>query len=252
MPAPSGTWSTRLTQPPRSLVDDLRPDEVVLDERSRHHLERVLRLRVGEAVELVDGRGGLARARWAPAGRARIEERLPPQPPPRDAVVLAVAPPRLPRLEWLVEKACELDVAELQLLDAARAERLPGEGRLERLQRIADEALMQCRRLHRMPVRAPLGLQALLARPRTGGLWIARPPRPDARGATPAAGAAGGPRTQPGLLVLVGPEGGLQPEEEAAALAAGATPIALGATTLRVETAALAMAVLARLTSAVV
>ena len=107
MPAPSGTWSTRLPQPPRSLVDDLRPDEVVLDERARHHLERVLRLRVGEAVELVDGRGGLARARWAPAGRARIEERLPPQPPPRDAVVLAVAPPRLPRLEWLVEKGLE-------------------------------------------------------------------------------------------------------------------------------------------------
>ena len=247
MRAPPGTWSARLSQPPRSLVDDLAPDEIALDERSRHHVERVLRVRAGEALELVDGRGGLARARWAASGRARIEERLPPQPPPRDALVLAVAPPRLPRLEWLVEKACELDVSELVLLDSARAERLPGEGRLERLQRIADEALLQCRRLHRMPVRAPIGLGALLARPRSGGLWLARPPAPGAAGR---AGLA--PRAQPGLLVLVGPEGGLAADEEAAALAAGATPMALGSTTLRVETAALAMAVLARLTSAAV
>jgi len=231
-----------LPHPPRSFVDDLQADEVTLDSRARHHLERVLRVRSGERVELVDGRGGLALARWTDAGRARIEERRPPEPPPRDAVVLAVAPPRLPRLEWLVEKACELDVAGLQLLDTARAERLPGEGRLERLQRIADEALLQCRRLHRMPVHAPVGLAELLARPRPGELWLAQPPRqPSPRAAAPA--------RRGGLLVLVGPEGGFDPDEEQAALAAGATPVALGATTLRVETAALALAVLARTAS---
>jgi hypothetical protein len=192
MLAPPGTWSARLSQPPRSLVDDLSPDEVALDERSRHHLERVLRVRAGEPIELVDGRGGLARARWAASGRARIDERLPPQPPPRDPLVLAVAPPRLPRLEWLVEKACELDVSELVLIDAARAERLPGEGRLERLQRIADEALLQCRRLHRMPVRAPVGLEALLARPRPGELCsLSR--RPPAARASPVWRRARGP-----------------------------------------------------------
>jgi len=244
MRAPPGTWSARLPHPPRSLVDDLQADEVTLDPRARHHLERVLRVRSGERVELVDGRGGLALARWTDAGRARIEERRPPEPPPRDAVVLAVAPPRLPRLEWLVEKACELDVAGLQLLDTARAERLPGEGRLERLQRIADEALVQCRRLHRMPVHAPIGLDELLARPRPGELWLAQPPRPPA----PAPGAAPA-RRRTGLLVLVGPEGGFDPAEEQAALAAGATPVALGATTLRVETAALALAVLAHAAS---
>ena len=235
--------------PPRSLVDDLQADEVALDARARHHLERVLRVRAGEALELVDGRGGRALARWTEAGRARIEERLPVQPPPRDAVVLAVAPPRLPRLEWLVEKACELDVAALQLLDTARAERIPGEGKLERLQRIADEALLQCRRLHRMPVRAPIGLEALLGRPRPGELWLAQPPR----GGPSDVAAAGVPgrRGREGLLVLVGPEGGFDPAEEQAALAAGATPVALGATTLRVETAALALAILARVTAAV-
>jgi 16S rRNA U1498 N3-methylase RsmE len=166
--------------------------------------------------------------------------------------VLAVAPPRLPRLEWLVEKACELDVAELQLLDSARAERLPGEGRLERLQRIADEALLQCRRLHRMPVRAPLGLQALLARPRTGGLWIARPAASRRAGRDARGGRRRRPAHAAGAARARGPGG--RPAARGRGRGAGRRRHAdrAGATTLRVETAALAMAVLARLTSAVV
>ncbi|HZM00820.1 MAG TPA: RsmE family RNA methyltransferase, partial [Planctomycetota bacterium] len=144
--------------------------------------------------------------------------------------------------EWLVEKACELDVTELRLLATARAERLPGEGRLGRLQRIADEALLQCRRLHRMPVRSPVALDELLAQPRAGALWMACPPRPD-----DPAGPGAPPRRPAGeLLVLIGPEGGFDAGEQAAALAAGARRVSLGATTLRVETAALALAVLAR------
>lgn len=265
MPAPPGTQERPVQHLPRSLVPDLHADEVAFAAPARHHLERVLRVRAGEALELVDGRGGRARARWTAAGRARIEERFPTQPPTRDPLVLAVAPPRLPRLEWLVEKASELDVSELQLLDTRRAERLPGEGRLERLQRIADQALEQCGRLHRMPVHAPVALGALLARPRAGELWLAHPPRvaptapdrgaadaTDATDAVDAVAATAAPigsttlRRQPGLLVLIGPEGGFDPDEEAVALAAGARAVALGATTLRVETAALALAVLAR------
>jgi 16S rRNA (uracil1498-N3)-methyltransferase len=230
-------------QPPRSLVDDLASDDVALPTGERHHVERVLRVRDGDVLELVDGRGGRALARWTADGRARIEQRFPTEPPTAQPLRLAVAPPRLPRLEWLVEKACELDVTELLLLDTRRAERLPGEGKLDRLQRIADQALLQCRRLHRMPVRAPLALEALLARPRNGALWLARPPTTGAA-PKPVPGSAGG------LLVLVGPEGGFDPDEERAALAAGAQTVALGATTLRVETAALAMAVLAVLARA--
>lgn len=222
---------------PRCLVDDLEHDRVALDAGARRHLERVLRLRAGDPLELVDGRGGLASARWQADGHARVTARASRSPPDDDALVLAVAPPRLPRLEWLVEKACELGVAELVLLRTQRAERLPGEGRLARLARLGDEALLQCRRLHRMPVRPPTTLRELLARPRRGALWMGVPPRDGAPGVPP-------PRSGP-LLGLVGPEGGFSDAEDALLRDAGAVPVVLGRTVLRVETAALALAILA-------
>lgn len=221
---------------PRCLVDDLAPERIALDEATRHHLARVLRVRAGDPLELVDGAGGLARARWEPDGHARVITREAVLPADPSALVLAVAPPRLPRLEWLVEKACELGVGELVLLRTSRAERLPGEGRLARLQRKADEALLQCRRLHRMPVRPPVPLPALLEAPRAGALWLGMPPQ---EGLPPTP-----PRSGP-LLGLVGPEGGFSDAEERLAREAGAVPVALGRTVLRVETAALALAVLA-------
>jgi 16S rRNA (uracil1498-N3)-methyltransferase len=221
---------------PRCLVADLLPDRIVLDAPARQHLERVLRVRRGDPLELVDGAGGLVHARWDADGGVCVTARMPHTPPDPRALVLAVAPPRLPRLEWLVEKACELGVGELVLLASERGERMPGEARQARLARLADEALLQCRRLHRMPVRAPVTLDALLGRPRPGALWLGVPPRDG----LPAVPTRDGP-----LLALVGPEGGFSNQEEGLLHDAGAVPVSLGRTTLRVETAALALAVLA-------
>ncbi|HTE05028.1 MAG TPA: RsmE family RNA methyltransferase [Planctomycetota bacterium] len=231
---------------PRCLVPDLHADELLLDEPARHHVERVLRLRTGEELLLVDGRGGLARARLAAPGRARIESRDAPQPPEAHAVQLAVAVPRLPRLEWLVEKACELDVTRLLLLETQHGERGLGDARLQRLRRLADEALLQCGRLHRMAVEAPAPLAAVLDRAGDAELWLASPPA--GAHATNSAEPSRAPDRAPdrALLVLVGPEGGFTAAEQAAALGRGARCVSLGATVLRVETAALALAVMAR------
>jgi 16S rRNA (uracil1498-N3)-methyltransferase len=181
-------------------------------------------------------------------GSVQVVERPPRAPADRSAFVLAVAPPRPARLEWLVEKACELGVAELVLLRTAHAERIPGDGRLARLERISDEALLQCRRLYRMPVHPPLTVHELLARPRDGTLWLGVPPPLGEPAGAPAEAPVAPPprpaRDGP-LLGLVGPEGGFLPEEERLIRDAGATPIALGRTVLRVETAAVALAVLA-------
>jgi 16S rRNA (uracil1498-N3)-methyltransferase len=220
----------------RCLVDDLQPDEIALSREALHHLRDVLRLRAGEPLELVDGRGGLAHALLA-GDLARVQRREPHAPPDGRPVTLAVAAPRLPRLEWLVEKACELGVAELVPLLTRHGERGVSASRLPRLQRIADEALLQCGRLHRMRVHAPAGLPDVLARPRPGQLWLASPPR---------SGAAPPPRVgERGVLACVGPEGGFRDDEQRLLLDAGATPVSVGRTILRVETAALALAALA-------
>ena len=221
---------------PRCLVDELSPAIVPLPESARRHLLTVLRLRAGETLLLHDGRGGLARAELLADGRARIVSREPPAPPGPD-VTLAVAVPRLPRLEWLVEKAAELEVARLLLLRTRHGERELGAARGPRLQRLADEALLQCGRRQRLAIAGPCTLDEALQQRGAAELWLASPPRaaaPPQAGSRPAA-----------VLACVGPEGGFAPDEEQLLLAAGARPVSLGRTVLRVETAALALAVLA-------
>jgi 16S rRNA (uracil1498-N3)-methyltransferase len=221
---------------PRCLVDDLTPAIVALSGAAQRHLRTVLRLRAGDVLLLHDGRGGLAHAELLADGRARItgrEAALPPPPP----VTLAVAMPRLPRLEWLVEKAVELEVARLLLLRTRHGERDVGDARRARLQRLADEALLQCGRRHALAVGEPLGIDAALALRGDAALWLAAPPG-GATAAPPEAPAAG-------VMIFVGPEGGFATEESAQLLAAGARPASLGRTVLRIETAAIALAVLA-------
>lgn len=222
---------------PRCLVDDLARPVLELPEAARHHLLRVLRLRPGDEVLLHDGRGGLARATLEADGRARVSAReadLLPAPP----VVLAVAPPRLPRLEWLVEKATELEVTRLVPLRTRYGTCEPGAARAARLRRLADEALLQCGRRWRLELAEPCELGAALAAHRGLPAWYGSPDA--APGSAPAADPGRG------LLVCIGPEGGFAPEELQELRAAEARPVRLGRTTLRVETAAIALAVLAR------
>lgn len=222
----------------RCLVDDLGDEHVVLPDAASRHLRRVLRLRDGDSVELIDGAGGLACGVLTADGSVRILSREAPTLPDAAPVTLAVAMPRLPRLEWLVEKCCELGVASLRPLRTRHGERDLGERRIGRLQRIADEALLQCRRLHRMHVHAPADLAAVIGAEQGTALWLACPPDQDRPAPPP--GRDGRP-----LLLLVGPEGGFTEEEIERATGAGATLVSLGGNVLRVETAAVALAVLA-------
>jgi len=155
------------------------------------------------------------------------------------------------RMDWLVEKATELGAASLTPLLAERSVlKLKGErGDKKRAhwQAVAVAACEQCGR-NRVPVvHEAVGLaewladHALVAQ---GGLepvtHLVLSLHPDARAlreAVPASGA---------VTLLSGPEGGLTPSEEAAALAAGFMPVTLGPRVLRAETAPLA--VLAALT----
>lgn len=219
---------------------DLGPDApVALDADQAHYLAHVMRRDAGDDVALFNGRDGEWRAHILRLGKrggeARAERCLRPQAAGPD-VWLLFAPIKRARLDYLVEKATELGVAELHpvLTRRTAVERV----NTDRLAANAREAAEQTGRLSVPVVHAPQALDAALAD------WPA-----DRRLAVCDETGGGGPivdvlgrlrGAQQRWAVAVGPEGGFDPAERAALVALpGAVPVGLGPRLLRADTAAL-------------
>lgn len=202
---------------------------------------QVRRLQPGDELRLFDGRGGEWSARVLAMGRQSVRvsvlRHLAVATDPSRAVTLAVGMPANDRMDWLVEKATELGVSTLQPLHTERSVmRLEGdraERKREHWQAQAVAAAEQCGRTRVPQVRPVQRLADWLAGP---GLpaerWMLSP---QARQALQR------PAADTSVVVLSGPEGGLSPHEEAAALAAGFKALQLGPRVLRAETAPLAV-----------
>ena len=128
---------------------------ITLSGAAAHHLQRVLRVRAGEQIEMRDGRGGawLGRITDLSAEEVGIQvlERQHPASESSLAVTLALAHARSDRMEWIVRQATELGVQRLVAFRSARSQYgLDGdqaEKRRERWSKIAREALCQCGRI---------------------------------------------------------------------------------------------------------
>jgi len=211
---------------------------------ARHAMVR--RVQPGQVLTLFDGRGADWAAEVLAVTRNSVSVHVgAPQVVQRELqlpVTLALAMPANERMDTLVEKATELGVARIQPLHAERSVlRLTGD-RAERKrvhwQAVAQAACEQCGRAV-LPVVEPVRelqvwLAALPAADPTGSRWLLSL----ASGAQPPAAL---PTPTQGLLTLSGPEGGLTPDEEAAARRAGFQPVALGPRVLRADTAPLAV-----------
>lgn len=213
---------------------------------------QVLRLQPGATLTLFNGEGGEWDANVTRMGRAdvavAVEGHRAVEREVARAVHLVAGITANERMDWLVEKAVELGAASLTPLEAARSVlKLRGERadkKLAHWQGVAVAACEQCGRNRVPPVHAAQTLAAWLASPQAmqaaAGARLVLSLHPHAR---PLADAVAGATT---VTLLSGPEGGLTPEEEAAALGAGFVPVTLGPRVLRAETAPLA--VLAALT----
>lgn len=215
-------------------------DALTLPPAAAHRFFRVLRLAEGERVELFDGTGRLVRGRLAAPDRlvdlerGAVEESLPP-------LVVAQAVVKTDKLEGVVQKGTELGASGFVLFDAERGQVDWGEKaakRVERLARVAADAARQAGRARVPDVTGPETLAALCERVRAfGGVSVVGVPT----AVVPLSEVlAGDPRRAQGLLVVVGPEGGLSPAELDRLRAAGALEVRLGVFVLRTETAALA------------
>ncbi|MCD4823913.1 MAG: 16S rRNA (uracil(1498)-N(3))-methyltransferase [Phycisphaerae bacterium] len=208
-----------------------------------HHALHVLRLGVGAAVELFDGRGNFAAGEIVQVSRAEVEVaagELHSSPAGRLRVHLAFAVPKGKRLDWLLEKATELAAASLTPIIFARSvaggENLKlSDGKRNRWVSHCIAAARQCG-LNTLPeLLPPVKLADYLATASKGPRFFGDIDAA-AQSIAEAIPAAGGEFT-----FIVGPEGGFTASERDAMLAAKAQPVRLGKTTLRIETAAIAL-----------
>jgi 16S rRNA (uracil1498-N3)-methyltransferase len=219
-----------------------RDAEIDLPAAAARHVQ-VRRLQPADRLRLFDGRGGEWAATVLHMGRSQVRVRVDAfEPLERElgmAVSVALGMPANERMDLLVEKATELGVhAILPLLCERSVLRLAGE-RAERKrthwQGIAAAAAEQCGRTRVPEVAAVQTLEVFLAQLPQAGLRLLLSP---GEGVAPLHRVAAGATD---LLTLSGPEGGLSPTEENAAMARGFVRARLGERVLRAETAPLAV-----------
>jgi len=219
---------------------------------------QVLRLQPGDGITLFDGHGGEYAAAVTRMGRSTVDVEVGAhQAVEREAPVavhLALGIPANERMDWLVEKATELGAASITPLISARSVLRLGGERADRKQAhwqaVAVAACEQCGRNRVPPVAQPVAFDLWLrgangpsntpsntASTRRFLLSLAVDAQPLASVLAALEPAMPADRA---LHVLSGPEGGLTPDEEAAARAHGWQALSLGPRTLRAETAPLA------------
>jgi 16S rRNA (uracil1498-N3)-methyltransferase len=225
----------------RFFVDEVRSGKAQIAGEDARHLTRVLRVEAGQRYEISDNRNVyLAEIETAHKENVVFKtlEKLPAA-PPTARFELYAALIKFDRFEWIVEKATELGVTEIVPVEAARSERgleKAAAKRLERWRRIALEASQQSRRPHLPEIAAPVPLARVLARSGT-----CRYALDEAPGTTPLLKALPAIRTaQDTVGILTGPEGGWTEDERTSFAAAGWTPVSMGPTILRAETAVIA------------
>ena len=218
-----------------------------LSDDEQHYARHVLRLTDGDAVTLADGTGHLAEAvlRLGPGKHCAVEPTGPFERAPSlhnsPELVLACPMPKGERADWMAEKVAELGVyAWVWVVCDRSVVRPKGTHKPERMLRLMRAAARQARHGRIPKLLGPIPLMDHLKEVQAGppsGRFVA-----DAEGMSPADALSAAPGAVRQLLI--GPEGGLTPDELRAAQGAGYGRLTLGPHILRVETAAIACTVL--------
>lgn len=207
-----------------------------LTQEEAAHAIRVLRLQVGDKLDITDGAGSLY-----PTSVASIQGKHCYVEPVEAVCVpknwngmlhIAIAPTKnMDRIEWFAEKATEIGLDALTFLNCRFSERKVVKP--ERVERIVVSAMKQSLKYSKPVVGDMVDFKRFIAAERKGAKFIAHcydservllkdilVPGEDA-------------------TVLIGPEGDFSPEEVELAIKAGYRPVSLGSSRLRTETAAL-------------
>lgn len=217
-----------------------------LDPVESGHLTRVLRLDVGAAVELFDGKGTLAQGIVEQVQKQHVTVGVTEQTlvtPPAGKIILAVSFAKGQRFDWLVEKCTELGADHITAVRFDRTVKLGSTAGLKRLSKITIAAAKQCGRLFLPELSGPENLKQTLD--------ILQSRYPESRllygspDAVPLADVIDLP-LKTDTIVCIGPEGGFSEAETCHLQSQEAVPVSISPNTLRVETAAAAFCALLR------
>ena len=209
---------------------------IALEGPEAEHALKSKRVRVGDEIDAFDGRGLVLRCRVESASKRGLtlavveREKVAPV---RPEVHVWSATPKGPRLDKMIDMLAQVGAASWTPMDTRLGVVDPGAGKIDRMERISVEAAKQCGRAHVMSIERKRSFADALAGGEDEAIVVA-----DGGGGVYEA--TGRSRVR----VLIGPEGGLLPEELDAARGAGAQVVSLGPHAMRIETAAVVAAAL--------
>jgi len=218
---------------------DISGDSYQLNEEESKHCIRVLRLSVGDVIQLVDGKGGFYTAEITSDNVKRVglkvltaEQEFHKR---NHYLHIAVAPTKnIDRIEWFLEKATELGIDEITPIITDRSERKIVKE--DRLNKVITSAVKQSIKAYHPVLNQAISLDQFFKSSFEGECLIAHCiegedkkyisdlVKPNGR-----------------YLILIGPEGDFTPAEIETALNKNFKPLTLGENRLRTETAALAV-----------
>ncbi len=226
---------------PHFFVKDLPQGEesLVLGEENSRYIVQVLRMKDGEKIWLLNGKGMKARAEILEAHKKHctvsiLEFYSEPRPATNITIAISLLK-NVSRFEWFLEKATEIGVSKVVPLLCTRTE--TQKFRADRMQTIIQSAMLQSQRLWLPELSDPVKFEKYLEEKFTGSKFIAHCINEQERNSLAEIQAGD-------ALILIGPEGDFTEQEIAFALQSNYGPVSLGAYRLRTETAGLVAAAL--------
>lgn len=220
------------------LPHPLEADKVrIFDRLTLQQMTKVLRFRKGDKCVLMDGKGTKAKATieelHSKVAVLHVTDRMVAEPPTRRLRLYCALSKKPATFEFILQKATELRATDLIPLITKRCQ-VQFLKKQERLQLIIKEATEQCENPFMPVLHEPVELESLLENLPSGKLLAGDPWTFDAQLKNISL------KPDEDINLIIGPEGGLTPEELEAIRKAGGTLFQLGESVLRMETAALA------------
>ncbi len=207
-----------------------------MPETESQHCARVLRMKEGATLFITDGKGYFYRAQLLQANPksciVAIEEELPQPKEWNFDLHIAFAPTKkLDRIEWFVEKSTEIGIDRFSPLNCRFSERR--NIKTTRIEKIMVSAMKQSQKCRLPQFDEMVKFDEFIKQPFDGQKFIAHCYNSPKQALTEIC------KKNTNTLILIGPEGDFSEEEVAKSVEQGFTPISLGNSRLRTETAAL-------------